>query len=123
MNEFLEQFNDKAAEESFGDYDAANYRIQAVLPYLLPFLFFLPIVTNKEAAFCRFHANQQLAFFILCIAVTIISRILGIIPVLGGILGGLLGVAEFVMAIILMIGAYNGKAYRIPILGNMINVF
>ena len=123
MNEFLEQFNDKTAEDSFGEYDAATYRVQGMLPYLLPFLFFLPIVTNKDAAFCRFHANQQLAFFILCIAVTIISRILGIIPVLGSILGGILGIAEFALAIVLMIGAYNGKAYRIPILGNMINVF
>lgn len=123
MNEFLENFNDKSAEESFGEYDSATYRIQGILPYILPFLFFLPIVMNKESAFCRFHANQQLVLLIVLVAVNIITRILGIIPLLGGILNIVLWLAYFALMAALVMGAYNGKAYRIPILGNIINVF
>ncbi len=75
-------------------------------------IFFLVEPKNK---FVRFHAVQSIA---LTVVLMVIYIILFIIPVIGWIISMLLGIAVFVLWIILMLRAYQGKMYKLPIVGN-----
>lgn len=123
MASFMDNFNDAAEEASFDSSDVQQYKIQAVLPYLIPILFFLPIVSNKESNFCRFHANQQLIWLIACVVIIIVLRIISFIPVLGTLIYVLASLAVLVFSILLMVSASQGKAVKIPFVGNLFKVF
>lgn len=75
-------------------------------------IFFLVEPKNK---FVRFHAVQSIA---LTVALMVIYFVLFIIPVIGWIISMLLGLAFFVLWIMLMLKAYQGKMYKLPIIGN-----
>lgn len=123
MGSFMDNFNDAAEEASFDSADVQQYKIQAVLPYLIPILFFLPIVSNKESNFCRFHANQQLIWLVTCVIINIVLRIINFIPVLGMLVYVLASLAVLVFAILLMVSASQGKAVKIPFVGDLFRVF
>lgn len=71
---------------------------------------------EKENKFVRFHAMQSIVVFG---AFTVASIVLGFIPVVGWILGTLLGVAAFVLWILLMIKAYQGEKWKLPVAGDI----
>ena len=73
------------------------------------------LIIEKENKVVRFHALQSIAFFG---AVTVVNIILSVIPVIGWIIACLVGVYAFIMWIVLMVKAYQGKMYKLPIAGN-----
>lgn len=123
MGNLLDNFNDESEQSSFDAADVQKYKVQAVLPYLFPILFFLPIISDKNSRFCKFHANQQLAWFIVGIVASIVIKVLSLIPILGAICCSLISLAFLIADILLMISANAGKAIRIPFVGNFINIF
>ncbi len=74
------------------------------------------IIIEKENQLVRFHAVQSIIFFG---AVTIVNIILSFIPVIGWILAWVIWVIAIIMWIILMIKAYQGQKYKVPIAGNI----
>ena len=47
------------------DSDVEKNRIMAIVGYLFPIFFFVPLITEgKDSPFARFHANQQLLLLI-----------------------------------------------------------
>lgn len=123
MASFMDNFNDSKEECQFDASDVQQYKVQAVLPYLFPILFFLPIISNKESNFCRFHANQQLIWLITCVVLNIVLRIISFIPVLGTLVYVLASLAVLAFAIMLMVSASQGKAVKIPFVGDLIKIF
>ncbi len=84
-----------------------------VLGWVSGLVFFLLETENK---FVRFHAIQSiLVFGVLNIALIV----LGWIPFIGGVFGGLIGVLGFVLWIILIIKAYQGVKFKLPWSGNL----
>ncbi|MFW5885357.1 MAG: hypothetical protein ACOCUF_03975, partial [Patescibacteria group bacterium] len=61
---------------------ANNAKVWSIVGYILPILFFLPLVMEdlKSNKYSKFHANQQLVLLLTGIAVNIVG---GIIPILG----------------------------------------
>lgn len=123
MKEILSNFNDQSAQNSFNQADVQKNKILAAVCYVLPLLFFVPILIDKSSNYCRFHANQQLTLFIFDIILGLVLAVIGLIPVLGAIIGVLVGICMLALVIALAYGAYNGMAVRIPFVGNMINIF
>lgn len=125
IEKILENFNDETTASTFNAEDVQKNSVQAILPYLIPLLFFLPLSADKEkkSAFCRFHANQQFTWFITTLVIGAIKNIIGIIPVAGGIVGAVLWVAQLAVSLGLMYGASKGKALRLPYIGDLINLF
>jgi uncharacterized membrane protein len=70
------------------------------------------ILIEKENKFVRFHAMQSIIVFG---AYTIIMAILSWVPILNVILW-LLGIALW---IVLMVKAYQGSMYKLPVTGNL----
>jgi uncharacterized membrane protein len=74
------------------------------------------LILEKENRFVRFHAVQSIFVFG---AITIIEMIFGWIPILGWIINTIFGVVAFILWILLMYKAYQGKMYKLPWVGNI----
>ncbi|MBN1796514.1 MAG: DUF4870 domain-containing protein [Sedimentisphaerales bacterium] len=96
-----------------------------VLGWITGLIFFL---IEKENKFVRFHAMQSIvvsgALFVFYIVISMFMGILamihlGILIPLFGLLNGLVGLASLVLWILLMIKAYQGEKFKLPIAGDI----
>ncbi len=94
-----------------------DQNVAGLLCYLLGWvtglIFFL---LEKENKYIRFHAMQSIVVFG---ALTAASIVLGFIPVVGWVLGTILGIGAFVLWILLMVKAYQGEKFKLPIAGDI----
>ena len=101
--------------------------VAAALSYVLgPITGVLFLVLEKQNRFVRFHAAQSItvgvALIALSIALSILSTVLAFIPVLGWIVAILLslalGLGSFVLWILLMWRAWQGREWETPVAGS-----
>ena len=84
-------------------------------------------IVEKQSRFVRFHAFQSLlvhgVLIVVIIAMQVFSVLLSMVSGLLGLLFtavfGLLGLGILAAMIFLMIKAYNGEEYELPLLGQM----
>ena len=78
------------------------------------------LVLEKKSSFVRFHAAQSLVTFGL---IGILNIFLGTIFsrtwFLSSFLNGLIGLGAFILWIVLMVKAYQGETYKLPIVGDI----
>lgn len=91
--------------------DIEKNKVVAALAYIL---FFLPFVVCPDSAFGKFHANQGL---ILLIVGVVGSVILGMIPILGWMILPVFSLLTLILGIMGLVGAINGKAKELPVIG------
>ncbi len=82
-------------------------------------LFLVPMLVNQNSPFTKFHVNQGIIFLILSIITNIVASFLGWVPFFGDILAGLIRLSMLALMIIGIINAAQGKAKRLPIIGNI----
>ena len=123
MMDFLENFNDINTEQTFNSIEVDKNKPLAVIAYLLPILFFLPILGDGNSTYCKFHANQSLTWLIVLVLLSIVRIILLFIPVLGVLCNIIIWLAILAVMIVYIIGAVKGKAYRMPLVGNLLKAF
>ncbi|HNX68737.1 MAG TPA: DUF4870 domain-containing protein [Candidatus Omnitrophota bacterium] len=75
------------------------------------------LLLEKENAFVRFHALQSLVTFL---GLFIISFVLGIVPILGMLINMILWPLGLVLWIVLMVKAYKGERYKLPMVGDFV---
>ena len=73
-------------------------------------------VLEKENKFVRFHAMQSIVVFG---AVFVLGIILPFIPVIGLILLPIVYIGSIVLWILLMVKAYQGETFKLPIAGDI----
>ena len=98
--------------------DVESNKPLAIVGYIIPILFFLPLVieSSKNSPFAKFHANQQLILLIAAFGVQIVGIIT--IPLLIGLLILPVGwLFLLVCAIMGIIGAANGQMKKLPLIG------
>ncbi len=71
---------------------------------------------EKKNKFVRFHAMQSIVVFG---SFFVANLVLLVLPVLGVIIGGLLSLLSLVLWILLMIKAYQGEMFKLPIAGDI----
>lgn len=86
-----------------------------IVMIIIDVLFFLPLVVCKDSRYGKFYANQVFLLFI----ISLVSGFLSKIPLLGGIIGFVIGGVVLLTKIYLIIGAANGKAYKVPVIGDI----
>jgi uncharacterized membrane protein len=74
------------------------------------------LVMEKDNKFVRFHAVQSIIVFG---AYTVLAIILSFVPVVGYIINVILGIAAFILWVILMMKAYQGTMYKLPVAGDL----
>lgn len=96
--------------------DAEKNKAMAIVGYIIPILFFIPLVTDaKNSPFAKFHANQQLNLLLAAVVVNIVG---GIIPFVGWFILLPLGtIFLIVVAIMGIINASKGEMKPLPLIG------
>jgi len=97
----------------FDAQDIEKNKVIAALAYLI---FFLPLLAAPDSKFGKFHANQGLWLLIVDVAGSIVF---GFLPFLGGTLTSVLNLAMFIAVVYLAYNAYSGKAFELPVVGNI----
>jgi uncharacterized membrane protein len=94
---------------------------------IFPAILFLVLEPYNKNRFVRFHAFQCLflcvAGIALWIALAIVSVVLAFIPILGHLISFLLWLAItlgfLIVVLILIIKAYQGEKFKLPVIGDM----
>ena len=91
--------------------------VAALLSYLVGaitgIIFYL---IEKDNKFVRFHAMQSIVVFGFFF---VLSAILPFIPVLGLVLSPIVGIIGLILWVLLMVKAYQGEMYKLPIAGDI----
>ncbi len=95
-----------------------NSKLFAIISYIWV-LCIVTILCAKDDEFARYHANQGLVLLITNVIVSIAGGILTIIPIVGGILALALSIALFVLMILGILNAANGKMQPLPFIGGI----
>ncbi len=74
------------------------------------------LILEKDNQFVRFHAIQSIIIFGV---ITVLDIILRFIPFIGWVLALIIGILAFVLWIVLMVKAYQGQRYKLPVAGNV----
>jgi uncharacterized membrane protein len=100
--------------------------VAGALAYLLgPLTGIFFLVIEKENRFVRFHAAQSIVVGIACIVagitLSVISAILGLVPIIGWLVSILLslgmGLGFFILWLTLMFMAFQGREWEVPGVG------
>lgn len=100
-------------------YNPETVKWMSVLAYF-GILFFLPLVVVPNSKEGKFHANQGFTLFLVGLAIYIVGRLLGLIPIIGfigGVIAWLGSIGCLVLAIIGIINAFNSEEKPLPIIG------
>ncbi len=92
--------------------------VAAALAYvtIIPAILFLVLEPYNRNPLIRFHAFQSLGLGI----TWIVCSMLMIIPLLGWILAPILMLILFVVWVICIMKAYQGKMFKVPVIGNIV---
>ncbi len=94
-----------------------NNKLWAILGYILPVLFFVPLLgADKDTPAVRFHANQQLTLLIFWV---VVSGVLPLIPVIGWVLIPVAYIFGFALMVIGLINVSQGVQKPLPLLGQV----
>lgn len=84
-----------------------------VFAWLTGLIFYL---IEKENKTVRFHAMQSILTFL---PLTVLAYLFVWIPFIGWIIRYLIGLIMFILWIVLMIKAYQGEKFKVPIVGDI----
>lgn len=84
-----------------------------VLGWVTGLVFFL---IEKDSKFVKFHAMQSIITFV---ALSIVLIIVQLIPFIGWTLATIVSLLMIVVWIILMIKAYQGEKFKLPVVGDL----
>lgn len=86
--------------------------LMKILCYL-GILCLIPYLTVKNNEFIRFHAKQGMTLLV----AQVIAWAISVVPVLGWVVGPMISLLLFVLAIMGIINVVNGKKVELPIIG------
>ena len=92
----------------------------AILAYL-SWLVLIPLFAAKDSKFARFHCNQGLVLAIAEIIAWVVFGLLSKLPLIGwlfAIVEWLISLCCFVLLVIGILNAVNGRAKELPLIGS-----
>jgi uncharacterized membrane protein len=98
--------------------------IAGMLAYvtIIPAIIFLVLEPYNRNRFIRFHAFQSIFFYVAMFALSVAVTIIGVLPVLGWatlLLWPLVYLAVFVVWLLMVVKAYGGQMWKLPVIGDM----
>lgn len=89
---------------------------------IIPAIVFLVLEPYNKKPFVRFHSFQSIFFAIAWTVLWVVLSIIGMIPVLGLlslIVWPLMGLGGLVIWVVLLLKAYQGQVFKLPVIGDM----
>ena len=92
--------------------------VAGMLAYItiIPAIIFLVMEPYNRNKFIRFHSFQCI---FLWVALVVIHIVLGFIPIVGWALSIFVSLAALALWIVLLIKAYNGQMWKVPVVGDI----
>lgn len=92
--------------------------VAGMLAYVtfIPAIVFLAMAPYNRNSFIRFHAFQCIFF---SVALFAIHLVLAFIPVIGWLISMLVSLAALGLWIVMLIKAYQGQRFKLPVIGDM----
>ena len=90
-------------------------KVGGLLAYLAGWVSGLILYLISKDPYVRFHAMQSIIYFA---GLSIINIVFGFIPFIS-ILVMLINLASFVLWIVLMVKAYSGEKFKLPVIGDI----
>ena len=98
-----------------GEAQNPNRNLMALLSYVLGFISgIVMLLIEKKDEFIRFHAMQSTVLFG---GIFIAQIVLGFVPIIGPLVSMILGLATLALWIVLMIKAFQGERFVLPVVG------
>jgi len=115
MSEFAQEPEVFSAPPPTASASGLTDNVAGALAYvtIIPAIIFLVLEPYNKSPFIRFHAFQCLGLSV----VAFVSSMIWVIPILGWIIGILMIPILFVVWILCIVKAYQGKYFQLPILG------
>ena len=110
--------SEQTVQTGLSDNAASGLAYVTFIPAIV-FLVTAPYTQNKTI---RFHSWQSIFLFIACVAVDIALSVLLRVPFLGFmtlLIWPLVGLAFFIIWVLLLIKAFNGQRFKLPIIGDL----
>jgi uncharacterized membrane protein len=89
---------------------------------IIPAIIFLVLDPYNKNRFVRFHAFQSVFFHVAWIALWMVLGIFGHVPLFGWaslLLWPLVGLAGFILWLVLVVKAFQGQWFKLPVIGDM----
>ncbi|OGI25023.1 MAG: hypothetical protein A3J76_02195 [Candidatus Moranbacteria bacterium RBG_13_45_13] len=97
--------------------DAEKNKAMAIIGYIIPILFFIPLVSDaKNSPFAKFHANQQLNLLLFWVVGQIAGVVLSFIFI-GFLIFPLVMIGGLIFMIMGIINASKGEMKELPLIG------
>jgi len=91
--------------------------LEGLLCYILGWITGLVfLIAEKNSKFVKFHAAQSLITFL---GLGIVTMVLFFIPIIGWTLMSVVSLLALILWIFLMIQAYQGKKFKLPVVGDI----
>jgi len=99
--------------------DAEKNKAMAIVGYIIPILFFIPLVTDaKNSPFAKFHANQQLNLLLLWVVGQVAGVVLSFVFI-GFLIFPIVMIAGLIFMILGIINASKGEMKELPVIGGI----
>jgi uncharacterized membrane protein len=116
---------ENVTEPKNGNKDIAENKAMAIIGYIIPILFFVPLLSEaKNSKYAKFHANQQLNLLIFSavawFALVIVSFIFMITIILIPLVFLLLWIYKIAIIVFVVLGvisANKGEMKKLPLIG------
>jgi len=100
----------------------------AALSYVLgPVTGIAMLIMERENKYVRFHALQSTLWFLMLWIMRWIVDVVSMLPIIGGIIGFIISplvffgvLIAFASKILLILKAYKGETFKIPIIGDVV---
>ncbi len=101
-----------------GSQDVEKNKPMAIIGYIIPILFFVPLVTDaKNSPYAKFHANQQLNLLLFWVVGQIVGVITSFI-LIGFLIFPLVLIAGLIFMILGIVNASKGEMKELPVIGS-----
>ncbi len=91
----------------------SNRNLYAALTYILGFITGIIFLLTSKDSFVRFHAIQSIGVSLAFFALNFLLTNMGL-----NSLNSLVGLASLAVVVILMVKAYRGEKFKVPIIGD-----
>ena len=118
--DWFEKVNNTDDEtEKMDSKDIEENKAMGILAYI-GILVLIPLLAAPKSKFARYHSNQGLILLIIELISVVVFSLLGLIPYVGivfSIVGWLVDLLCFVLLILGIVNAAQGKAKALPLIG------
>lgn len=122
FNEKLSQLlNTQDLTADFDPQDIQSNRLMSVLAYF-SWLVIIPLLLAGNSKYSRFHCNQGIVLALVELVAVVACGLLSKIPLLGWIFSlaqGLIGLVCFILSIVGIVNAANGRGKELPLVGSI----